>query len=69
MPLRGAAEVFVLFFIHVSSRRVCIAGMSTRPTQAWTAERVCEALGFLAGQAGEQPILPTPRTIALDVGC
>jgi putative transposase len=57
VTLRGVVEVFVLFFIHVSSRRVHIAGMSTKPTQAWTAERAREALGFLAGHPGEQPIL------------
>jgi putative transposase len=38
VTLRGVVEVFILFFIHVSSRRVHIAGMSTNPTQAWTAE-------------------------------
>jgi len=57
VTLRGVVEVFVLFFIHVSSRRVHIAGMSTKPTQAWTAERAREALGFLASPAGERPIL------------
>jgi putative transposase len=57
VTLRGVVEVFILFFIHVSSRRVHIAGMSTKPTQIWTAERGREALGFLAGHDGEQPIL------------
>ena len=57
VTLRGVVEVFVLFFIHVSSRRVRIAGMSSKPTQAWTAERAREALGFLACPAGERPIL------------
>jgi len=57
VTLRGVVDVFVLFFIHVSSRRVRIAGMSTKPTQAWTAARAREALGFLACPAGERPIL------------
>jgi putative transposase len=57
ITLRGMAEVFILSFIHVSSRRLHIAGMSTKPTQAWTAERARTALGFLSGHAGEQPIL------------
>jgi putative transposase len=57
VTLRGVVEVFVLFFIRVSSRRVHIAGKSTKPTQAWTAERAREALGFLAGGPGERPIL------------
>jgi putative transposase len=57
ITLPGVVEVFVLFFIHVSSRRAHIAGMSTKPTQAWTGARAREALGFLAGHAGERPIL------------
>jgi putative transposase len=57
VTLRGVVEVFILFFIHVSSRRVHIAGMSTRTTQVWTAERARESLCFLAGYAGERPIL------------
>jgi hypothetical protein len=43
--------------IHVSSRRVHIAEMTTKPTQAWTAARARESLCFLAGHAGERPIL------------
>src|SRR5262245_49235084 len=35
-------DVFVLFFIHVGSRRVHIAGMTTNPTQARVAERAWE---------------------------
>jgi putative transposase len=57
VTLRGVVEVFVLFFIHVSSRRVHIAGMSTKPTQVWTAERAREALDFLRGTPDERPIL------------
>jgi putative transposase len=57
LTLRGVVEVFILFFIHVSSRRVHIAGMTTRPRQAWTAERAREALDFLRGTPDEQPIL------------
>jgi putative transposase len=57
VTLRGVVEVFVLFFIHVSSRRVYIAGMRTKPTPAWTAERAREALDFLACPAGERRIL------------
>jgi putative transposase len=57
VSLRGVVEVFVLFFIHVSSRRVHIAGMSTRPTQAWTAARARDSLSFLAGHGDKEPIL------------
>ena len=57
VTLRGVVEGFILFFIHVSSGRLHIAGMSTKPTQAWTPERAREARGFLAGPPGERPIL------------
>jgi putative transposase len=57
VTLRGVVEVFILFFIHVSSRTVHIAGMSAKPTQAWTAERAREALGFLRGAPDEPAIL------------
>src|SRR5205807_6200026 len=33
--LRGMVEIFVLFFIHVGSRRVHIAGMTANPDRAW----------------------------------
>ena len=35
----GLVEVFVLFFIHVGTRRVQLAGMSARPNSAWIAEQ------------------------------
>jgi putative transposase len=33
--LRGRVDVFVLFFIHIASRRVHIAGMTAHPDRAW----------------------------------
>jgi putative transposase len=36
---RGLVEHFVFFFIHIGSRRVHIAGITTNPTEAWVAER------------------------------
>jgi putative transposase len=68
VTLRGVVEVFVLFFIHVSSRRVHIAGMTTKPTQAWTAERAREALSFLCGTPGERPILLRDLDIKFEGG-
>ena len=35
----GLVEVFVLFFIHVGTRRVQLAGMSASPNSAWIAEQ------------------------------
>lgn len=42
--LRGLVDVFVLFFIHVESRRVYLAGVTTNPDNAWMkqqARNVC----------------------------
>jgi hypothetical protein len=38
VTLRGVVEVFVLFVIHISSGRVHLAGIGSKPTQAWAAE-------------------------------
>jgi putative transposase len=37
--LRGVVEVYILFFIHVGTRRVLIAGVSTNPDRIWTAQQ------------------------------
>ena len=42
--LRGYVDVFVLFFIHVDSRKVYLAGMTTNPDNTWMkqqARNVC----------------------------
>jgi putative transposase len=41
--LTGFVDVFVLFFIHVGSRRAFIAGTSTNPTGEWTAQQARNA--------------------------
>ena len=41
VTVRGIVNVFVLFFIHVGTRRVHIAGLTAHPTQAWVDERAC----------------------------
>jgi putative transposase len=35
----GLVDVFVLFFLHVGSRRVHIAGMTTNPDEAWVVQQ------------------------------
>ena len=35
----GPVDCFVLFFIHLESRRVYIAGLTTNPTHAWVAQQ------------------------------
>ncbi len=42
--LKGYVDVFVLFFIHVESRRVVLTGMSTNPDNTWMkqqAKNIC----------------------------
>ena len=36
---RGLVEYFVLFFIHVGTRKIFLAGMTAKLTQAWVAEQ------------------------------
>lgn len=36
---RGFVDYFVLFFIHVGSRRVVMAGMTANPTNAWVVQQ------------------------------
>ena len=33
--MKGLVEVYVLFFIHVGSRQVYLAGMTPHPDGAW----------------------------------
>ena len=48
-------EIFVLFFIHVGSRRVHIAGMTAHPDRAWMMQQARNILMFF----GEQKHTPT----------
>jgi len=50
----GLVEVFVLFFLHVGSRRVEIVGMTTYPDQAWMTQQARN----IAMIFGEQTIKP-----------
>jgi putative transposase len=51
---RGPVDVFVLFFLHVGSRRVFVTGLSTRPERAWVVQ---QARNFLlqVGEGGDRP--------------
>jgi putative transposase len=51
----GLVEVFVLFFIHVGSRRVHVAGMTAHPDGAWVAQQARNVAMHFA----EQPERPT----------
>jgi putative transposase len=51
---RGLATYYVLFFIHLESRRVSLAGLTRHPTAEWMIQMARnatdEASGFLRGQ-------------------
>jgi putative transposase len=32
---RGLMTYYVLFFIHLESRRICLAGVTRHPDEAW----------------------------------
>lgn len=50
--LRGLVTYYVLFFIHLESRKVCLAGMTPHPDEEWMSQVArnvtLEAWGFLA---------------------
>jgi putative transposase len=35
VTLKGLITYYVLFFIHLESRKVCLAGMTAHPDEAW----------------------------------
>jgi putative transposase len=52
--LRGLVDVYVLFFIHVDSRRVHIAGLTAHPDRVWMTQQARN----LAIIFGEQSVAP-----------
>jgi putative transposase len=55
LTCHGFVNCFVFFFLHVGSRHVFVAGMTTNPTQAWVAEQAKNFCQHLA----EQPFKTT----------
>lgn len=53
--LGGLVDYFVLFFIHVDSRRVILAGITPNPTAAWVAQQARD----VAMEFQEQDAKPT----------
>jgi putative transposase len=41
--LKGFVDLYVLFFIHVGSRRVFVSGVTTKPCVAWVAQQARNA--------------------------
>src|SRR5262249_11795151 len=56
--MSGFVEVFVQFFINLSTRRVRIAGITAQPDKPWMMQQARNAAMFL----GEQP---TPATMVM----
>jgi putative transposase len=48
--MAGFVDCMVLFFIHLGSRRVHLAGITTHPDHAWMAERARDVRRFFATQ-------------------
>jgi putative transposase len=59
--LGGMVDVFVLFFIHVQSRRVHIAGMTAHPDNVWMMQQARNVSMFFA----DQPV--PPRHLIMDM--
>jgi putative transposase len=47
--LGGVVEYAVLFFLHIGSRRVHLAGLTARPDAAWVAEQARQTAAFFGG--------------------
>ena len=54
LTLRGLKTFYVLFFIHLESRRICLAGVTRHPDQEWMEQMArnitMEQSGFLVGK-------------------
>src|SRR5450756_3078195 len=52
LTLKGLMTYYVLFFMHLESRRICLAGITRHPDQEWMEQMgrnvTMEANGFLA---------------------
>ena len=46
---RGLATYYVLFFVHLESRRVCLTGVTRHPTEAWTEQMARNAIDEASG--------------------
>jgi hypothetical protein len=56
LTLKGLKTYYVLFFLHLESRRICLAGVTRHPDQEWM-EQIArnvtmEGTGFLINESG-----------------
>jgi hypothetical protein len=65
LALRGLVTYYVLFFIHLESRRVAIAGITVHPNEAWMKQIArnatmedCGALRDCRAAPGTKPLAP-----------
>ena len=58
----GLVDVFVLFFIHVGTRRVHVAGMTTAPDEAWVVQQARNMAIIFA----DEPMEPTHVIMDMD---
>ncbi len=55
--LTGLTDFFLFFFIHIGSRRVYLAGITTNPTEAWVAEQGQHIAAVMARHTAEPQML------------
>jgi putative transposase len=53
----GSVRLSVLFFIHIGSRRVRIAGISAHPNSAWVAEQAKNTCAYFAAQEDKPTLI------------
>jgi putative transposase len=58
----GLVDVFVLFFIHIGSRRVHVAGITTNPDGAWMAQQARNMSMVFA----DEPVKPSHLIMDMD---
>jgi putative transposase len=55
--LGGPVSFFVLFFIHIGTRRVHVAGTTAHPDRQWMAEQAGQVAHFFAAQTDKPTLL------------
>ena len=61
---RGLVTYYVLFFIHLESRRVSLAGITRHPDQAWMQQMARNATGEDSWSSGDTSCMIATRSSA-----
>jgi hypothetical protein len=56
LTLKGLVTYYVLFFIQLESRRVCLAGITPHPEQQWMEQMGAQRDDAEVGISGQQQI-------------